>query len=82
MKLVTSGAPPTALTPTTPATVKDRNLRLPETENVTGVKKSTIYALAKKGKFPKPIKITRRLSVWRESEIQTWISEQAAKAAA
>lgn len=81
MKLVTSGIPPTVLTPTAPAAVKDRLLRLHDVEKLVGCGKSTVYGLMAAGKFPKNIKITRRLSCWKESDIQSWINEQATKAA-
>lgn len=82
MKLVTSGAPPTALTPTAPTTEKNRLLRLPDVEKLTGCGKSTVYGLMAAGKFPKNIRITRRLSCWKESDIQNWIAEQSAEKSA
>ncbi len=54
--------------------MKDRLLRLPEVEDTTGLKRSTIYQKAKQGLFPKPVKLTERSSAWRESEIQDWIA--------
>jgi prophage regulatory protein len=81
MQLVTGGAPPN--TPIASATEKDRLLRLPDVEKLTGCGKSTVYGLMAAGKFPKNLRITRRLSCWKESDVQRWIAEQsAAKAAA
>lgn len=54
--------------------MKDRLLRLPEVEDTTGLKRSTIYQKAKQGLFPKPVKLTERSSAWRESEIQDWVA--------
>ena len=55
---------------------RDRLLRLPEVEDATGIKKSSIYALARAGKFPAPVRITRRLSVWPESAVLNWVNER------
>ncbi len=54
--------------------MKDRLLRLPEVEDTTGLKRSTIYQKAKQGLFPKPVKLTERSSAWRESEVQAWVA--------
>jgi len=54
--------------------MKDRLLRLPEVEDTTGLKRSTIYQKAKQGLFPRPVKLTKRSSAWRESEIQDWVA--------
>lgn len=80
MQLVKNGAPPNApKTQQNPVGVKDRLLRLPDVEQLTGCKKSTVYGLMAAGKFPKNVKLTRRLSVWRESDVQRWIGEQSAE---
>lgn len=54
----------------------DRILRLPEVKTITGFGRSSIYRLAKAGKFPKPIKLGERASGWHESEILRWIEER------
>jgi prophage regulatory protein len=53
-----------------------RLLRLPDVEEVTGCKKSFIYALVKKGSFPKPINITRRMSAWSEAAVLQWVQDR------
>ena len=42
---------------------------------------STIWKLAsdKNSDFPRPIKITSRLTVWKEEDIQAWLDTQNAK---
>ena len=50
--------------------------RLPHVMERTGVKKSFIWKAIKDGKFPKQIKLSARVSVWRKSDIDLWISEQ------
>lgn len=47
-------------------------LRMPAVEARTGLKRPTIYALAARGKFPKPIKLGPRASAWILTEIQEW----------
>lgn len=44
----------------------------------TGLSKSHLYALAQKGEFPKPIKLSERSSAWVESEVQDWIEARIA----
>ncbi len=45
----------------------------------TGVSRSHIYALAQKGQFPKPVKLTERSSAWVASEVQEWIDTRIAQ---
>jgi len=56
--------------------MNDRLLRLPEVEGITGLKRSTIYMMAQEGTFPRPVKLTKRSSAWRNSEIQQWIDSR------
>lgn len=48
-------------------------LRLPSVLQRTGLSRSTLYDLIKKGRFPKPFKITERSSGWRSSDIEEWL---------
>jgi len=54
--------------------VGERLIRLPEVEAVTGMKKSALYAAMKRSAFPLPVKLSKRASAWRYSEIQAWIA--------
>lgn len=65
-----------ALTGTTP---RERFLRMWDVEQQTGLKKSAIYAGAKAGTFPKPIRLSHRCVAWRESEVQEWIAQRIAE---
>ncbi|MBK6869197.1 MAG: AlpA family phage regulatory protein [Burkholderiales bacterium] len=65
-----------------PAVPRDRLLRLPEVEALTGIKKSSIYDLMKRGQFPPCIRISRRLTCWPESAVLTWINVRIRKGAA
>ena len=55
-----------------------RFLRLRDVINRVGMKKSSIYALMKKGEFPKQIKLSARSSAWVESEIDEWVDSRVA----
>lgn len=55
---------------------KERFLRMPEVEGTIGRKRSSIYADVKAGKFPEPIRISTRCTVWRESDVQKWMAER------
>jgi prophage regulatory protein len=50
-------------------TICPRLLKLPEVENLSGLKQTSIYDHAKRGIFPKPIKLTTRSSAWVEREV-------------
>jgi prophage regulatory protein len=47
-------------------------IRRKTVEEMTGLSRSTIYHLIKKGTFPKQIKLGERNSGWIESEIKDW----------
>lgn len=61
---------------TRPVIPRDRLLRLADVENTTGLRKSSIYALAREGKFPKPINLSRRMSAWSESAVLSWVQDR------
>ena len=50
----------------------DRFMRLPEVENITGLKKSAIWKWINEGNFPKGIQLSKKTTVWRESAIKEW----------
>ena len=55
-----------------------RIMKLPEVMQTTGLSKSSIYACASGGRFPKPIMIGPRAVGWQSTEITEWIAERAA----
>lgn len=59
-------------------TTSSRVLRLKATENKVGLKRDSIYRLAKIGKFPKPVKISERATGWLEHELDEYIAARAA----
>ena len=49
-------------------------LRRVHVEEITGLKRSTIYAMVKKGTFPAPVKITSKAVGWKSNDIFHWIN--------
>ncbi|MBO6581988.1 MAG: AlpA family transcriptional regulator [Hyphomonas sp.] len=58
----------------------DRIIRRPEVERLTGLSTSTIYDWISQKTFPAPVRLGARMVGWRESEIETWIDAQEARA--
>ena len=54
-------------------------LRRKQVEEITGMKRSSIYQRIKIGNFPAPIKLGDRAVGWISTEIQDWIAEQIKK---
>lgn len=59
-----------------PVIPRDRLLRLPEVVSITGISKSTIYELMRKGQFPRHVKINRRMTAWTESAVLQWVQDR------
>ncbi len=57
----------------------DSLIRIKKVEAKTGLKKSMIYDLMSKEKFPKSIKIGERAVAWIESEVDKWIKNKIPK---
>ena len=56
--------------------MSEKFLRLPQVMEAVGLKKSSIWNGVKEGKFPKQIKLSPKVSVWKKSDIDNWIQEQ------
>lgn len=52
------------------------HIRLPELTQKLGVCRSTVYKLIQQEGFPRPFKITRRVSAWNEDELQAYLERQ------
>jgi prophage regulatory protein len=52
-----------------------RILRLPQAQDLVGLRRSTIYSRIQNGEFPRPIKLGRT-SGWIQAEIETWLNIQ------
>jgi prophage regulatory protein len=55
----------------------DQLIRLSQVINLVGLKRSWIYQRTKEGKFPRPIKIGSRASVWTQISVAAWIQKMA-----
>lgn len=42
----------------------------------TGTSKSTICLWISEGKFPKPIKLSPRITIWEEERVDNWMKEK------
>ena len=51
----------------------DNILRLPQVRRITGLSRSSIYALQGSRQFPQSIKLCPRAVGWLESEIRQWL---------
>lgn len=47
-------------------------LRITDVMKKTGIAKSTVWLWVSEGKFPRPIKLSPRVTVWNEDEIHEW----------
>jgi len=56
---------------------EERLIRIPKVMEKTGLARSTIWLFVKNGKLPKPIKLSERVTVWKESEIIDYINSLA-----
>ncbi|MGR3513178.1 MAG: helix-turn-helix transcriptional regulator [Paracoccaceae bacterium] len=56
-------------TPKTPI----RHLRRHIVEEITGLSRSTIYALMSKGQFPRPIRLRGKAVAWSEEDVAAWL---------
>ena len=48
--------------------------RLPDVMRLTGLGRSSIYRLEAKGEFPKRVRLSKRATAWRESELLDWVN--------
>ena len=51
----------------------DRLLRLAEVTQLTGISKSTLDRMERRGAFPRRLRLGYRSVAWRESEINAWL---------
>lgn len=51
-------------------------IRIEELEKRIGVRKSSIYALIRRGEFPAPVQLLDRASGWLDSDIDAWLKSR------
>ncbi|MDW8371840.1 MAG: AlpA family phage regulatory protein [Geminicoccaceae bacterium] len=52
-----------------------RLLKIGEVVNITGISKSVIYAMVRRGEFPPPIKIGYKTARWSSEEVYAWMRD-------
>ena len=51
-------------------------IRLPAVLQKVGMSKSFVYDLITQDKFPKPVKVSFRISCWVAAEVDQWVQER------
>ena len=51
-------------------------LRLPAVLELTGLSRTTIWRMVKRGEFPQPVALGARARGWRASEVQEWMDSR------
>lgn len=57
-------------------------LRLPQVLERVAFKKSKLWKMVSEETFPQPIKISHKVTVWIESEIDQWVTDRISEARA
>jgi prophage regulatory protein len=57
----------------------ERFIKEKECKHITGLSRATRYRWYKANKFPAPIRLSGRITVWRLSEIMQWIEQNCAQ---
>ena len=55
--------------------MEEKLLNIKEVCRIVGLKKSIIYLYIQQNKFPKAIKIGKKLSRWKLSDVRRWIEK-------
>ena len=51
-------------------------LRFPEVRKLTGLSRTTVWRMEKKGGFPKRVQITSTLVGWHRADIEEWVANR------
>ncbi|WP_341214216.1 AlpA family phage regulatory protein [uncultured Limimaricola sp.] len=54
----------------------EKHLRRRAVEEITGLSRSSIYAMMARGEFPKPVHLTAKAVAWPESAISKWLNSR------
>ena len=54
----------------------EKFIRRPAVEAQIRLGRSTIYKLMSEGKFPLPVKLTKKAVAWRQSDIDAWLASR------
>ncbi|WP_341212012.1 AlpA family phage regulatory protein [uncultured Limimaricola sp.] len=53
-----------------------RHLRRPDVEHMTGLSRSSLYAMMQKRQFPRPVRLGERAVAWPENAVQDWLASR------
>ena len=56
----------------------NRIFRRPAVQDMTGLSRSTLYAMIAEGRFPAPVKLSMRAVGWREADLNEWLASREA----
>ncbi len=59
---------------------RERFLRRPEVQHVTGLSRSSLYRLITANEFPSPINLSKNAVAWLSSSIEAWMAARVAAA--
>jgi prophage regulatory protein len=59
-----------------PLSTPRKALRINSVIELTGVSKTHLYRLIREKKFPRPVKLSARVSVWDAALIDRWLSSK------
>lgn len=51
-------------------------LRIPQILKLLRICESTLWLWVSKGEFPRPIKLSRKVTVWRVKDVREWIENK------
>lgn len=51
-------------------------MRFQSIKEATGLSKSHLYALIRRGEFPAPVRLSERAVAWRESDVTAWLDSR------
>jgi prophage regulatory protein len=54
----------------------ERAVRIPEVLYRVGISRTQLYRLIARGDFPPPIRLSDRISIWRQHDVDAWLQER------
>lgn len=67
------------LSPISPVSPQRSLLRLPQVCALTGLSRAYVYNLIATGRFPRSVRLGRRVSAWDSLEVDEWIAQRVAE---
>lgn len=54
---------------------KEGHVRWPTISRMTGLARSTVWRMEQRNAFPKSIRLTPRLTIWKSDQIRAWLDD-------